>query len=422
MKNFVEYLYSKFLQSDGISIDTRTVEQDNLFFALKGPNFNGNKYAAQALEKGAAFAVVDEEAYANDPRIILVEDALKALQELATFHRSRYKRKLLALTGSNGKTTSKELIHRVLGKKYIVYSTRGNLNNHIGVPITLLHIHPQVEVAVIEMGANHVGEIANLCSIANPNYGLITNIGEAHTETFGGIEGVLRGKSELFDHLRKTGGIPFIYQQDHRLANMNKRFSNAIHYPEKDLKMIGSVPYLRISLGGKEVQTRLVGTYNFGNIASAVAVGRAFQVPDEDILEAVSTYTPDNQRSEIIEKGKLRIINDSYNANPTSMKVAIENLALSEGKKVAILGEMKEVQNSPEKHRELGRTLKDAGIDEVLLLGPDMKHAGEEVNSVWFADMVALKKHLNAHSFKEGTVLLKASRSIKLESIIEDIT
>ncbi|RED99566.1 UDP-N-acetylmuramoyl-tripeptide--D-alanyl-D-alanine ligase [Marinoscillum furvescens] len=419
MENFIEYLYSKFLQSDGVSIDTRTIEQDNLFFALKGPNFDANKYASQALEKGAAFAVVDDEQYATDPRIILAEDCEKALQDLAIFHRSRYKRKLLAITGSNGKTTTKELVNRVLSKKYITHATKGNLNNHLGVPLTLLHIHPQVEVAIIEMGANHVGEIAELCRMANPNYGLITNIGEAHTEYFGGIEGVLRGKSELFDHLRKTDGKPFINQQDHRLSNMAKRFDQPTLFPSADLQLISADPYIRIELAGEDIQTQLIGAYNFGNIAAAVAVGREFGVSDEQIAEAIAGYVPANQRSQVVEKNGLQLIVDCYNANPTSMQAAIENLAGMTGKKSVILGDMKEVENSATKHQELGQLVDSKGFDRVVFVGAEMEAAHQEVpHSVWYPDVVALERVWGTLAF-EGTVLLKASRSVGLDRLVE---
>lgn len=419
MENFIEYLYSKFLQSDGVSIDTRTIEKDNLFFALKGPNFDANKYASQALEKGAAFAVVDDEQYATDPRIILADDCQKALQDLAVFHRSRYKRKLLAITGSNGKTTTKELVNRVLSKQYIAHATKGNLNNHLGVPLTLLHIHPQVEVAIIEMGANHVGEIAELCRIANPNFGLITNIGEAHTEYFGGIEGVLRGKSELFDHLRKTGGKPFINEHDHRLANMAKRFINPVLFPAADLQLISADPYIKLELGGADVQTQLIGAYNFGNVAAAVAVGRAFGVSDEQIMEAIAEYAPANQRSQVVEKAGLQLIVDCYNANPTSMQAAIENLAGMSGKKSVILGDMKEVENSASKHQELGELVQSKEFDQVYLVGEEMKAAHEVVpGSRWYREIQALEADWNTLHF-EGTVLLKASRSVGLDRLVE---
>lgn len=422
MDNFIEYLYSKFLQSDGVSIDTRTVQPDNLFFALKGPNFNGNQYAKQALEKGAAYAVVDEEEYVDDPRIILAPDSMKALQGLSVFHRSRYKRKLLAITGSNGKTTTKELVVRVLSKKFIVHATVGNYNNHLGVPITLLHIHPQVEVAVIEMGANHIGEIAELCSYANPNYGLITNIGEAHTETFGGIDGVMRGKSELFDHLLKTGGRPFVNLNDERLANMARRFDDPLVFPADDLKLVSANPFLVISLNGEEVRTNLIGKYNFGNIASAVAVGREFGVSDAEIADAIAEYVPTNQRSQLIQKGNVQIINDSYNANPTSMKAAIESLTRIAGDKAVILGQMEEVENPEEKHRELGQVIANASIGKVYLVGKHMKHAHEVVkNSLWFERIDELKERLEGERFENCTILLKASRTMKIETILDQI-
>lgn len=418
MENFIEYLYSKFLQSDGVSIDTRTLEKDNLFFALSGPNFNANQFAQKALDLGAAFAVVDDPQYATDPRIILAEDSQQALQDLAIFHRNRYKRKLLAITGSNGKTTTKELVNLVLSEKYITHATRGNLNNHLGVPLTLLHIHPQVEVAIIEMGANHVGEIAVLCGMANPNYGLITNIGEAHTEYFGGIEGVLRGKSELFDHLRKIGGTPFINMQDERLVNMAKRFTSPICFPTDDLRLLSADPYITLELKGRQVKTNLIGKYNFGNIAAGVAVGRAFDVPDESILRAISSYVPSNQRSQVIEKGSTKMIVDCYNANPTSMKAAIENLAQMPGKKIAILGDMKEVEHSVQKHKEIGLLVKSLQLDGQIFIGEAMRHAHEEVpGSGWYAHVSDFLKDLHAYDFSQSTVLVKGSRSVGLERV-----
>jgi len=417
-ENFIEYLYSKFLQSDGVSIDTRTIKQDNLFFALKGPNFDANKYAHKALELGAAYAVIDDPAYEDDPRMILADNAEKALRDLAIFHRSRYKRKMLAITGSNGKTTTKELVNRVLSQKYITHSTIGNYNNHLGVPLTLLHIHPQVEVVVIEMGANHVGEIANLCEIANPNFGLITNIGEAHTETFGGIEGVLRGKSELFDHLRKTGGTPLINVADERLAHMTKRFESPVTFPAEDLKLISADPFIKISLGAKEVTTSLIGKYNFGNIAAAVAAGRMLDVPDDQILEAIASYVPANQRSQVVARENHKLIVDCYNANPTSMKAAIDNLAQMSGTKAVILGDMKEVEDSQEKHKMLGGWVRDAGIDLVIFIGEAMQAAHREVaGSAWYQkvdDLIAENPQLNA-----DTVLIKASRSMRLDKLVD---
>ena len=423
MTSFIEFLYSRFLLSDGVSIDTRTITKGNLYFALKGPNFNANKYAAQALELGAAYAVVDEEEYVTDERIILADDAQQTLQDLATFHRSRFKRPVLGLTGSNGKTTTKELINRGLATKYITHATKGNLNNHLGVPLTLLHIHPQVEVAIIEMGANHVGDIAELCGYANPTHGLITNIGEAHTELFGGIEGVLRGKSELFDHLRQTGGKAFVNTDDFRLENMAKRFTDPVLFPAEDLKLIDANPYLIIKLGEKEVQTNLVGRYNYGNIAAAVAVGREFGVADDKILEAIASYIPENQRSQIIKKDSVTIINDCYNANPTSMKAALDNLESISGKKAVILGEMKELQDAVDRHLDVGRWIKKAGFDQVILVGRHMIAAEQLLENVyWFETVEAARPFLKKRNFKDHTVLIKGSRSGKLDKVADMIS
>ncbi|MEM0939950.1 MAG: UDP-N-acetylmuramoyl-tripeptide--D-alanyl-D-alanine ligase [Bacteroidota bacterium] len=419
MEDFIEFLYSRFLLSEGVSIDTRTIQKDHLFFAINGPNFNANQFAEQALEKGASYAVVDEEAYVTNDRIILTENGLQALQELATFHRSRFKKPVIGITGSNGKTTTKELIARVLAKKYIVHATKGNYNNHIGVPLTLLHIHPQVEIAIIEMGANHVGEIASYCRMAKPTHGLITNIGRAHTETFGGIEGVIRGKSELFDFLKKTNGVTFINNQDSVLSNMAKRFNTSILYPDSKFKLTGSSPSLKVKLGEKEVQTSMIGRYNFVNMAAAVIVGQFFDVDEDHILSAISTYKPDNARSEMIKRGSNTIILDAYNANPDSMKVALENLANQEGKKVAILGDMNELENPEKDHEEILSYADELDIDAVFTIGSKMGVVADPKNH--FDSKAELEKELEKRNFSDTTVLLKASRSIDLETILKSI-
>lgn len=419
MGDFIEFLYSRFLLSDGVSIDTRTIEPGNLFFAISGPNFNANEFAEEALQKGAAYAVVDDERYVTDDRIILAEDALDALQKLAAFHRSRFKRPVLAITGSNGKTTTKELINRVLSEKYIVHATRGNYNNHIGVPLTLLHIHPQVEIAIIEMGANHVGEIASYCEIARPSHGLITNIGRAHTETFGGIEGVIRGKSELFDFIRKNEGTAFINMDDSVLSNMAKQFESPALFPQEDMKLTSSIPYVTISLNGVEQETQIVGRYNYTNMAAAVAVGRYFEVSDEKILHALASYEADNSRSQIIKKGTTTIVLDAYNANPDSMRVALENLAEQKGDKLAILGDMNELENPDEQHAEILEYARKLGVANVLTVGEKI---GRVANPTYHYDSKeVLEEELRKMNFSNSTVLLKASRSIKLESILKSI-
>lgn len=422
MANLMESLYSKFLESTGVSTDTRSIQSGNMFFALTGPNFNGNKYAAPAIENGAKYAVIDDPSFANHPHTILVENTLRALQDLANYHRKHLTGKVFALTGSNGKTTTKELLVRVLEKKYSTIGTKGNLNNHIGVPLTLLSIPVDTEMAVIEMGANKVGDIAELCAIAEPEYGLITNIGEAHTEGFGGIEGVIRGKSELFDHLRKSGSTPFINLQDRVLNNMVKRFENPECYPAKDVKLNSADPYITFSMGSREVSTQLIGAYNFQNIAAAIAVGRYFNVDDQLIAAAISGYVPENQRSQVIKKGDLTIIMDAYNANPTSMQAALESFTRLSGPKHVILGDMKELEHSDKRHKEFGTELNGFNFDSVYLVGPEMKHASGEVpKSQWFENVATALKHLASNPIIEGNLLIKGSRSMHMEKVLEVI-
>lgn len=420
MGDFIEFLYSRFLLSDGVSIDTRTIKKNNLFFAISGPNFNANEFAKEALDKGAAYAVVDDKKFVTDDRIILAKDCLEALQKLAVFHRERFKRPVIGITGSNGKTTTKELITRVLSEKYVVYATKGNYNNHIGVPLTLLHIHPQVEIAIIEMGANHVGEIAQLCDLAKPTHGLITNIGRAHTETFGGIEGVIRGKSELFDFLRKNQGMPFVNISDSVLSNMAKRFESPVRYPQKDFKLKASMPFVHVSLNGNEKETQVIGRYNFTNMAAAVAVGRFFEVADDAILSAITAYEPDNARSQIIKKGKTTIILDAYNANPDSMKVALDNLAEQKGNTLAVLGDMNELEDSNSHHMEVLAYAKKVGVKQVLTVGQKFGRVADP--DFHFNTKDDLEEELKKMDFANTTVLLKASRSIKLESVLKSIS
>ncbi|MDW3197607.1 MAG: UDP-N-acetylmuramoyl-tripeptide--D-alanyl-D-alanine ligase [Cytophagales bacterium] len=420
MENFIELLYSRFLLSDGVSTDTRTIQPGNLFFALSGPNFNGNIYAEEALKKGAAYVVVDDPQFVRNDRYILAENSLEALQALSKFHRSRFKKPVFALTGSNGKTSTKELISRVLGKKYDVLATEGNFNNHIGVPLTLLKIHPQVEIAIVEMGASKVGDIAELCDFANPTHGLITNIGHAHTNTFGGIEGVLRGKSELFDHLRKTGGHPFINELDPRLINMAKRFAEKTTYPAKDLELVNEENPLSFSLDGTDHQSSLYGAYNFPNIAAAVAVGRYFEVPDGQVTEAICEYAPDNLRSQVVEKGQARIIVDAYNANPDSMLAALETLNKVAGQKWVVLGDMLELENESSAHAQLGEKIAEMGFDQVMLVGELMKHAADQIDGAQHFDHVdELKSHVRTLEPGTAHILLKGSRKMKLEQLLE---
>ncbi len=418
MKLNIELLYAKFLQSKSVSTDTRKINKGDLFFALKGPNFDGNKYAANALESGASFAVVDDPEVVLDDRFVLVEDTLVALQELAKFHRSKFKRPVIGLTGSNGKTTTKELINVVLQSKFITYATVGNLNNHIGVPLTILSINPQVEIAIVEMGASAVSEIALLCGIANPTHGLITNIGKAHTETFGGIEGVLRGKSELFDHLRNHEGEVFINQNDERLVNMKKRFNDAILYPADDLSNLRSTPFLKYNSPVGEIETQLIGAYNFDNVAAAIAIGRFFGIEEEKIHGAIQNYSPGNNRSQFVKTERNRVIQDAYNANPDSMKIALRNLAEMEGKKVAIVGDMNELENPEQEHGDIGNLLSELKFDKVLLCGRHMKHAKQN-GFDYFETTDELIEYLKSEPLEDSTILTKASRSLRFERIFD---
>lgn len=420
MENFIELLYSRFLLSDGVSTDTRTIQSGNLFFALSGPNFNGNLYAEEALKKGASYVVVDDPQFVKSDRYVLAENSLEALQSLSRFHRNRFKKPVFALTGSNGKTSTKELLRRVLAKKYDVLATEGNLNNHIGVPLTLLKIHPQVEIAIIEMGASKVGDIAELCDYANPTHGLITNIGHAHTATFGGIEGVLRGKSELFDHLRKTGGYPFINELDPRLINMAKRFPEKSIYPASDLTLLNEGNPLSFTIDGNTFQTSLYGPYNYPNIAAAIAVGRYFEVSDDQITEAICNYKPDNLRSQVVEKGNARIIVDAYNANPDSMLAALETLNKVKGDKWVILGDMLELEDEATAHRQLGERIAAMDFNRVMLVGDLMKHAADQIKGALHFDHVdELKAYVSSLDIEQVHVLLKGSRKMKLEQLVE---
>jgi UDP-N-acetylmuramoyl-tripeptide--D-alanyl-D-alanine ligase len=423
----IHTLYQKYRESGKVSTDTRQITPGSVFFALKGEKFNANTFAQEALAKGARYAVVDEEKFATDDRCVLVDDVLKTLQQLAQHHRAQLNIPFIGLTGSNGKTTTKELMHAVLGKKFRTYATKGNLNNHIGVPLTILAIDETIEVAVIEMGANHLGEIALLCSIANPTHGLITNIGKAHIGTFGGFDNIVRGKSELFQHLIQTGGQVFINSQNPILANMGKRFAKPLYYPANgdyySCEEVDADPFLKIKTEGKEtIMTQLIGSYNFENIAAALCIGKFFGVDPQQANQAVTEYVPGNRRSQVIQKGSNTIILDAYNANPSSMEAAIENLAtLKALKKVVIVGDMFELAGEEEKeHRKIGELLNAKKFDRVYFCGRLMNAAKQEFPSaLLFERKEALISELKKNPILNSTILVKASRGIGLEIVVE---
>ena len=411
-------LYDIFREHPHISTDTRNIGADSIFFALRGATFDGNRFAAEALDKGAAYAVVDDPAAVTDDRMVLVGDTLGALQELAREHRRRLAIPILAISGSNGKTTTKELVSRVLAERFEVYATRGNLNNHIGVPLTLLAMTRDTRFGVVEMGASACGEIALLASIAEPNYGILTNIGRAHLEGFGGPEGVRRGKGELFDYLAANGGRAFVPREDEMLTNMAA---------ERDGL---AAEYYSITLA-EDLENHLEGHYNRFNIAAAVAVGRYFDVADERIRHAVGSYVPDNNRSQRTETGRNTLIVDCYNANPSSMRASVANfLAEPPGtrtRRLLILGDMLELGAwSAEEHAAVIRLAAQAPQTEVMLVGTEFAraHAGMEpqpARITLFADREHLIAALRAHPVDNALVLIKGSRGIGLEKAVGEL-
>lgn len=422
----IESLYQNFLESGKVSTDTRQITSGAIFFALKGPNFNANLLADEALDKGASFVVIDEEKYKKDDRYILVDNVLKTLQQLAHHHRKQLSIPIIGLTGSNGKTTTKELIDAVLSRKYKTQATKGNLNNHIGVPLTLLSITEDHEIAIVEMGANHQKEIEALSAIVDPTHGLITNIGKAHLEGFGGIEGVKKGKSELYKHLQANGGTVFINSNNPILMSMESWFEQPIFYPNSGdyyhCSLVEASPVLKIRTETSEIiATRLVGGYNFENIATALCIGKFFKVPAREAANAIETYDPQNNRSQLIKKGATTIIMDAYNANPNSMEGALENLKSVAGPKWVVLGDMKELgDDSYKEHVALGQRLHGMDLEAIFLLGPEMRAAFDSCpNAQYFEDKSRLKEALKSVNSEGKTVLLKGSRSMGLEEVID---
>jgi UDP-N-acetylmuramoyl-tripeptide--D-alanyl-D-alanine ligase len=416
----IKTLYAHFLESGQVSTDTRNILPGSMFFALKGDRFNGNEFAGAALERGASYAIVDEPEVATSNRFFVVESVLGTLQELARHHRSQLAIPIIGLTGSNGKTTSKELVNAVLSRKFKTLATRGNLNNHIGVPLTLLSIDRSIEIAIIEMGANHLGEIAFLCSLANPTHGFITNIGKAHVGTFGGYENIIRAKSELYQHLISHNGVVFINSQNNILANMARRFKSPVLYPAKgdfyNCELLGADPFVRIRDENNEViDSNLIGAYNFENIAVALCIGKFFGIEPALSRDAIAGYRPGNMRSQLITKGSNTIILDAYNANPSSMQAAIENFAaLAGNSKVLILGDMFELEQEAEtEHRNLGKLLRQNHFDKVILCGQLMRFAREEFPAAeLFENKELLIEDLKKKPLVNSTILVKASRGI----------
>jgi len=422
-------LYDLFRQFPSVQTDTRKLRQGDLFFALKGGNFNGNEFATKAIDMGAAYAVIDEREFEIPGKTVLVEDVLTSLQELALFHREQFDIPFIAVTGSNGKTTTKELIHAVLSSTYRTYTTEGNLNNHIGIPLTILKIKDDAEMAVIEMGANHQKEIEGYCRYTKPTHGLITNAGKAHLEGFGGIEGVRKGKGELFDYLRTLPhGIAFVNWDYTYLHEMSKGISGIIKYGTAgDAQIIGTVyrsdPFLEVSFiqgfDEKLIRTKLVGDYNLPNVLSAVTIGKYFSVGEEGMRKALESYTPSNSRSQLSEWGTNAVILDAYNANPSSMRLAIENFSrLHTDRKVLMLGGMAELgPESLYEHQEIADLIGQFKWAKVVLVGGDFLKFQHPY--IQFENAAQAKAWLQDQHFENTHLLIKGSRSMKMETVLE---
>lgn len=420
-------LYKIFEQFPSLTTDTRKLKKGDIFFALKGPNFNANSLAKEALAKGAAYAVIDDPAFENGDHTILVDDALQTLQSLALHHRLQFSIPVIAVTGSNGKTTTRELINAVLNSSYKTYSTLGNLNNHIGIPLTLLSIGKDAEMVVIEMGANHLGEIADYCRYVRPTHGLITNCGKAHLEGFGSEEGVRKGKGELFDFLRENGGTAFVFEELSYLVSMSRGISKTVFYGGKS-NLTGTVkrnePFLvaglRIGEKDLEISSQLVGSYNLPNILAAMSVAKEFGVPEDSAAKAIASYIPSNNRSQLIAlKSGNKVILDAYNANPSSMKIAIENLAsMPADQKILVLGAMAELgPDSEEEHRRLIDLIVKHNWSAVLLVGGDFLRTDHPFEK--FPDALTAGKRLQEISPANAYILIKGSRSMGMEKVLE---
>ena len=423
-------LYDLFLKHPVLSTDSRNIPSGCIFFALKGDNFNGNGFALQAIEKGAAWAVVDEDIPGD--KCIRTEDVLKTLQELARHHRQQLQIPFLAITGSNGKTTTKELVHAVLASHQPTYATKGNLNNHIGVPLSVLAVTSQHRFAVIEMGANHLQEIALLCSIALPDYGMITNVGKAHLEGFGGFEGVKKGKGELYEALVARNGTVFLNDDNLHLQGMADKagVKHKIRYgtgPTADCRgrLLTGLPFVVMewqdSQDSGNISTFLAGAYNFENILAAVCIGRHFGVPVDRIHKAISSYVPSNSRSQLVVNGTNKMILDAYNANPTSMSAALKNFdAMPEPRKILFVGEMAELgEEGPKEHQAIADLVDQMNVEEVILVGQNFRHVKLRRPCQYFDTSEQAAAYAKEKKFTNAAFLIKGSRSTQMEKVFE---
>ena len=420
-----EQFYPYFQKANKITIDSRTIEKNDVFFAFSGDNFDAATLAKEAVEKGALAAIVEKKEFENiNNNIFYVPSTLNFLQELAKFHRQKLQIPVIGLTGSNGKTTTKEIMHAVLAEKYKVQYTFGNLNNHIGVPLTILSIKPEHEIAVVEMGANHQKEIEFLCEIAQPNFGYITNFGKAHLEGFGGFEGVIKGKSELYDYLMGNHQSVIVNNLDPIQVQKTKDYSNKITFGTSDsdyyFSQFSQNNFVGIRFSGVEAQSKLTGNYNFTNLCAAVVLGFQFNVSTEKIKKAIEFYTPTNMRSQILEKDGKTLVLDTYNANPSSMTESLKNFSTFSGSKTIIMGDMLELGEESEKeHYELLKLANTLNFDEIITVGKHFKNANP--SELAFGNSEELKNYLTENKISSQNILLKASRGIALEKILDYI-
>ncbi len=423
----IEQLYDIYLQYPHVQTDTRKLKQGDIYFALKGENFNGNQFTKQALEAGASYAVIDEPAYQLNDQCILVEDVLSSLQQLACHHRKQFNIPFIAITGSNGKTTTKELMHAVLSSTYKTSATEGNLNNHIGIPLTILKIKKDTEIAIIEMGANHQKEIEGYCKIALPTHAIINNCGKAHLEGFGGIEGVRKGKGELFDYIREINGIIFRNVDLDYLISMSSGIDQQITYGSTTADYRGIIesnePLLNVAITTPKqeciIRTQLVGEYNFPNVMAAVAIGSYFNIPIETIQKSIENYSPSNSRSQLIVQGSNTIILDAYNANPTSMAAAIRNFRNADyPNKVVMIGAMMELgEESLNEHQQIIQLLEESNWNQLVLVGGDFKKCHHSY--LFFDTLKEASEWFKTNSFEHTAFLIKGSRAMAMEKVLQ---
>lgn len=426
----IEQIYDIFKKCGKVSTDTRNIEPNSIFFALKGQKFDANEFVNEAFEKGAAYCVISDKKFFLAEKTILVDDTLKTLQQLAKYHRNQLKTKIIALTGSNGKTTTKELIYKVLSSKYSTIATQGNLNNHIGVPHTLIGIDNSYEFAVVEMGANHIGEIQELCQIAQPNCGLITNIGNAHIGTFGSFENLAKTKLALFEEVKNKGGMFFQNTSDKTIVEATSNYQNITKYGFSDDCFVRCLEQqsnvflnLKVQVEGKhyDVKTQLIGDYNTDNVLCAIAVGLKTKVEIDKIIDAIATYKPSNNRSQLFKTDKNTLILDMYNANPASMESAIRNFSKSIFEnKTLIIGDMLELgQYSAQNHQQIVELINSLNFQDVFLVGSEFYNCTNIKNAKKFVDVSQLCNYLKNNQLTNKTILIKGSNGINLKNCVE---